>query len=209
MRAIADVDHTFRFASTAPWYVASRPDQAQRRSGSVVRAGASSLRSSIRPTALSRALKPRISKPSAEFFLNWVDERIERIQKNVTDARPAKSGARATRKRAAVLDEHGRNSQCRPCSRTGRRIIVAESSARAQRLPMAANVESQPLLASINRLIEAMDYVGSPLPKSVVAELKKLSAADDSAAVTKTRASPARPACVLRAFPSKKAVHRW
>ncbi|MCA9066890.1 MAG: CehA/McbA family metallohydrolase, partial [Planctomycetaceae bacterium] len=55
VRAIADVDSTFRFASTAPWYL---EDTRQQR---------------------------RISKASSEFFLKWVDERIERIQRNVTD----------------------------------------------------------------------------------------------------------------------------
>jgi hypothetical protein len=53
VRAIADVDRTFRFASTGPWYV---------------------------ETAES---KNRISRRSAQFFLDWVDERIERVKKNV------------------------------------------------------------------------------------------------------------------------------
>ncbi len=55
VRAVADVDHTFRFASTAPWYV-PRPD------GS-----------------------PWVSRKSAQFFLDWIDERIERVIRNVPD----------------------------------------------------------------------------------------------------------------------------
>ena len=56
VRAITDVEHTFRFASTAPWFVESD------------------------------SIMHRISRPSVRFFLNWVDEGIERIRRNVTDA---------------------------------------------------------------------------------------------------------------------------
>ena len=49
VRAIADVPHTFRFASTGPFYVEI---------GAVPR---------------------RISKVSAQFFLEWVRERIDRL----------------------------------------------------------------------------------------------------------------------------------
>ncbi len=55
VRAIADVDKTFRFASTAPWYIAD--DSAER----------------------------RISRHSTEFFLDWVNDRIERINANVAE----------------------------------------------------------------------------------------------------------------------------
>ncbi|MCA9211731.1 MAG: CehA/McbA family metallohydrolase [Planctomycetales bacterium] len=55
VRAIADVDHTFRFASTAPWFIES----------------------DAQPTY--------INKRSAQFFLDWVDERIDRVKKNVAD----------------------------------------------------------------------------------------------------------------------------
>lgn len=50
VRAIADVKHTYRFASSAPWYVEFGEN------------------------------KRRISKSSAQFFLNWVNERIARVQ---------------------------------------------------------------------------------------------------------------------------------
>ena len=49
------VDSTFRFASTAPWYIEDQ-DGSQ-----------------------------RISQASAQFFLDWVDERIDRINRSVTD----------------------------------------------------------------------------------------------------------------------------
>lgn len=55
VRAIADVETTFRFASTAPWYVDSESGQAY------------------------------LSQTSSQFFLDWVNERIERINTNVTD----------------------------------------------------------------------------------------------------------------------------
>jgi hypothetical protein len=49
VRAIADVPRTFRFASTAPWYV-----------------------------EVGKATR-RVSRASARFFLEWTDERIKRI----------------------------------------------------------------------------------------------------------------------------------
>ena len=55
VRAITDVPYTFRFATTAPWFVEVE--------------GADS----------------RISRTSAQFFLDWVNERIARVTKNVED----------------------------------------------------------------------------------------------------------------------------
>jgi hypothetical protein len=55
VRAITDVENTFRFASTAPWYVETSDVQ------------------------------HRISRRSAQFFLNWVNERIERVKANIDD----------------------------------------------------------------------------------------------------------------------------
>ncbi|MBT4867999.1 MAG: hypothetical protein HON53_23090, partial [Planctomycetaceae bacterium] len=55
VRAIAENPRTFRFASTAPFYVEVGKQ------------------------------KRRISRKSAKFFLDWVDERIARVEKNVTD----------------------------------------------------------------------------------------------------------------------------
>jgi hypothetical protein len=55
VRAITDVKETFRFASTAPWYIES--DKVSR----------------------------RISRRAAQFFGDWVEERIARVKSNVTD----------------------------------------------------------------------------------------------------------------------------
>lgn len=55
VRAIADLDSTFRFASTAPWFIEV--------SGT----------------------PPRISRASVEFFREWANERTERARANVAD----------------------------------------------------------------------------------------------------------------------------
>ncbi len=60
VRAIAENPRTFRFASTAPFYV------------------------EVGKT------KRRISKQSTQFFLDWVDERINLVKKNVKDANQRK-----------------------------------------------------------------------------------------------------------------------
>jgi hypothetical protein len=57
LRTIGDQPHTFRFASTAPFYVEIGPD------------------------------KRRGSKASARFFLDWVRERAKRIQLKDADQR--------------------------------------------------------------------------------------------------------------------------
>jgi hypothetical protein len=53
VRAIADRPETFRFASTGPFYIDSREGAA-----------------------------PRVSKASAQFFLDWVRERMTRIRED-------------------------------------------------------------------------------------------------------------------------------
>ncbi|MCG8651150.1 MAG: CehA/McbA family metallohydrolase [Pirellulales bacterium] len=55
VRAITDVKNTFRFASTAPWFVETEHQQ------------------------------HRISRQSATFFLDWTRERMNRVQAAVTD----------------------------------------------------------------------------------------------------------------------------
>jgi hypothetical protein len=55
VRAVTDVESTYRFASTAPWFVEVP------------------------------GVEHRISRQSAQFFLDWVNERIERFNANVTD----------------------------------------------------------------------------------------------------------------------------
>jgi len=58
VRAVTDVDKTYRFASTAPWYV-------------------------------ELGDKPRVSKTSAQFFLDWTNERGEKLKLNDADERRA------------------------------------------------------------------------------------------------------------------------
>jgi hypothetical protein len=53
VRAIADVESTFRFATTAPWFVEADDGET------------------------------RISRRSSQFFLDWVNDRIERVKANV------------------------------------------------------------------------------------------------------------------------------
>ena len=61
VRAITNRQDTFRFASTAPWYIDAESQE------------------------------PVISAASAKFFLNWVDERISRIEKNVRNPQQRQS----------------------------------------------------------------------------------------------------------------------
>ncbi|MEZ6051512.1 MAG: hypothetical protein R3C02_09015 [Planctomycetaceae bacterium] len=55
IRVISNNPRTFRFASTAPFYI-----EEQRQ-------------------------PQRISRASCQFFLDWVNERIERVKNNITD----------------------------------------------------------------------------------------------------------------------------
>ena len=56
VRAVADIEKTYRFASTGPWYV-EIGDQ------------------------------PRVSKASAQFFLDWLNERSENLKLDDADER--------------------------------------------------------------------------------------------------------------------------
>ncbi len=56
IRAMADVEHTFRFASTAPWYI------------------------------VSATIERRISRTSCQMFSAWVQQRMARTRENVTDS---------------------------------------------------------------------------------------------------------------------------
>jgi hypothetical protein len=59
IRAIAENDQTFRFASTGPFYVEIGRD------------------------------KHHISRTSVEFFQQWVDQRIKRVEDNISDSEQA------------------------------------------------------------------------------------------------------------------------
>ena len=66
VRVIADVEHTFRFASTAPFYLQGA------------------------------ARSERIGRESSRFFLDWAEERAERVRRNVESAEEER----------AVLEHH-------------------------------------------------------------------------------------------------------
>lgn len=164
VRAIADVDHTFRFASTAPWYIEDDKNHS------------------------------RVSKASSEFFLNWVEKRIENVKQNVQDPtrrklvlQPHENALRFWQEKVATANSDSALSD---------RDAVQKSSTRINQLPMARDVESQPLLASVRRLIEAMEYVGSPLPETVTAELNKLSVLENDSLVARRVQNLLDPLCL-------------
>ncbi|MCH1495583.1 MAG: CehA/McbA family metallohydrolase [Rubripirellula sp.] len=65
IRAVGSAAHTYQFASTAPWYLGSGyPDPPQGHS----------------PETLSAKSVPYISPESAKFFLDWINERIDRVK---------------------------------------------------------------------------------------------------------------------------------
>lgn len=148
LRAVTDVESTFRFASTAPWYV-DGPDGQQ-----------------------------RISKESATFFLKWVDERIGRIRNNITNAQELRE-VLEPHEQARVFWQHKIDQ-----ANSENTIPVARTSVRVREATSVREVEVQPLLASIRRLSNAMDYLGSPLPESVKAELLTLNPTEDPQHIT-------------------------
>ena len=164
VRAIADVDSTFRFASTAPWYV---EDQRGQR---------------------------RVSRTSAQFFLDWVDERIERVYKHVTNADDLRAVLETHQNAQAFWQNRVQTANADHDSED--RSDIEATSAGAANLPMVSKVDAQPLLASIDRLIDALHYVGSPLPENVVSELKQLSTLGDSEEVTRRVQQLLDPLCL-------------
>ena len=128
VRAITDVEHTFRFASTAPWFV------------------------------LSPSRDMPVDLRSVEFFSQWVDQRIQRIRDSVRDPD----------QRQLVLKPH----------LEAKLFWQRRAGNQASKSTAVDAVESQPMLASIRRLIDAMDYIGNPLPKETVNRLRALSGSD-------------------------------
>ena len=57
----------------------------------------------------------------------------------------------------------------------------------AQQLPVISSVEHQPLAAQVTRLLDALQFLGDPLPTEETAELRKLAATpgDPHAAVVR------------------------
>lgn len=53
-------------------------------------------------------------------------------------------------------------------------MVLSSTLLSAQQLPAVASVEHQPLAAQVTRLLEAMDFLGEPLPAEETTELKRL-----------------------------------
>ena len=51
-------------------------------------------------------------------------------------------------------------------------VLLVPATANAGTLPEVGSVERQPLVAATKRLVEALEYAGSPLPKADLARLK-------------------------------------
>ena len=79
MRTVTDTPATYRFASTAPYYV-------------------------------QIGYKPRISKTSAQFFLDWVNE--ARGKDQTRQGRGSGRGGKAPGDRAGLLGRNGRQGEC-------------------------------------------------------------------------------------------------
>ena len=178
VRAIADVEETFRFASTAPWFFETEDGQR------------------------------RISKASVSFFLDWIDERMDRIRRSVTEVdriRPILEPHQRARafwlQQAGLANAQTDGSSPIPSTSTPHSKNTtqpqneyngenapspSEAVATQTSAPIALDlVEPQPLLASIRRLVAAMEHIGAPLPASVTTELESLRGNDDAAYVTK------------------------
>ena len=56
-------------------------------------------------------------------------------------------------------------------------MVLSSTVLSAQQLPVVATVEHQPLAAQVTRLLEALDFLGEPLPAEETAELKRLTGA--------------------------------
>jgi len=90
-----------------------------------------------------------------------------------------------------VLDPFG---QAQPSQVT--RGISDQPSDEPVNLPMIARVDAQPLLLLTDRLREAMETIGTPLPTEVQARIAGLSVEDDEAAITAAIQESLDPLCV-------------
>ena len=64
---------------------------------------------------------------------------------------------------------------------------ISVTWARAQELPIVGTAETQPLRVHTNRLIEAMNYLGTPLPKDIQQKLKTILESEDSSATQRVQ----------------------
>jgi hypothetical protein len=58
--------------------------------------------------------------------------------------------------------------------------LLAQAPLLAQDVPRVADVEGQPLAANIARVVDALEFLGAPLPQPLVAELKQAGQARDA-----------------------------
>ena len=85
---------------------------------------------------------------------------------------------------------------CNGYSQAGLAIAANELPSRSEDFPTVNRVETPPLLKSIRRLMEAMSYIGSPLPNSVVTPLEQISLTDDAQTVTMKVQALLDPLCI-------------
>jgi hypothetical protein len=64
-------------------------------------------------------------------------------------------------------------------------------------LPVVENVEAQPLLAQVKRLVEALDYLGSPLPAETRSALDRAAQETDSVRAVRAVQAALDPHCLL------------
>jgi hypothetical protein len=64
-------------------------------------------------------------------------------------------------------------------------LAMSAGKVGAQSLPMVETVEAQPLLAQVKRIVEAMEFLGTPLPAATIAGLESAGRESDDARVAK------------------------
>lgn len=76
-------------------------------------------------------------------------------------------------------------------------VLVPQNVARAGELPLLTKIEAQPLASATERLIEALEIVGDPLPPAETDELRKAMKETDSAKAVKTIQQILDPHCLV------------
>ncbi|HZO88671.1 MAG TPA: CehA/McbA family metallohydrolase [Chthonomonadaceae bacterium] len=76
-------------------------------------------------------------------------------------------------------------------------LPVQKAQAAAPPLPTVTGVAAQPLAAQVNRLVQALDYLGSPLPEKTRAALRRAVAETDDARLVQAVQAALDPYCLL------------
>ena len=76
-------------------------------------------------------------------------------------------------------------------------LLASPAALLAADVPVVENVELQPLVAQVNRLTEALDVLGEPLPDEVQTALKESAAATDRKAATRQIQETLDPLCLF------------